>query len=203
MFVIVVRLDKIEDSAEQLWYWLRFIKNRMSEQPLADEKPTVILVGSSRDAVHDRTIAHEEKEGWVSDWGNDLLMEVCEKMALQYLDNLENKYSGVAFFPQKVCESDFKNWFLIHERFFVMDCRISDGRDIDVLRSDLVGAHKRLCGMAKEVPSVCANLLRFLPHLRSRHRDEPIIAVAELLRSLDIADIDPLTLLPFCSSICK
>ena len=81
MFVIVVRLDKIKDSEEQLWYWLRFIKNRMSEQPSADEKPTVILVGSSRDAVHDRTIVREEKEGWISDWGNDRLKEVCERIS--------------------------------------------------------------------------------------------------------------------------
>ena len=77
MFVIVVRLDKIEDSTQQLWYWLRFIKNRMSEQPSAGERPTVILVGSSRDSVRDRSIAREEKEGWVSDWGNEKLKEVC------------------------------------------------------------------------------------------------------------------------------
>ena len=80
--MIVVRLDKIKESGDQLWYWLRFIKNRMSEQPLADEKPTVILVGSSRDSVHDRSIAREEKEGWVSDWGNDKLEEVCEQIFL-------------------------------------------------------------------------------------------------------------------------
>ena len=72
----------IKDSEEQLWYWLRFIKNRMSEQPSADEKPTVILVGSSRDAVHDRSIVREEKESWVSDWGNDRLKDVSEQIFL-------------------------------------------------------------------------------------------------------------------------
>ena len=80
-----------------------------------------------------------------------------------------------------------------------MDCRLARGRVIDAFRGSLVGAHERLCGMAQRVPSVCADLLKLLPKQRSARRDEPIIAVSELLGALDI---DPLALRSSCMPIC-
>ena len=56
VFVVVVRLDQPEESKRHLLYWLRFIKNRMSEKPKESRRPTVILVGSCRDAVGENNI---------------------------------------------------------------------------------------------------------------------------------------------------
>ena len=76
VFVIVVRLDQIKESEEQLSYWLRFIKSRMTECPSLESRPTVILVGSGRDSVNDSGIVRKNKDDWSSDWGKDKLQQV-------------------------------------------------------------------------------------------------------------------------------
>jgi hypothetical protein len=77
VFVVVVRLDEVQDSGAKLAYWLRFIKSRLGEKPQRDEaKPTVILVGSSRDAVTDPSVARKEGDGWTSAWGTEQLAQV-------------------------------------------------------------------------------------------------------------------------------
>jgi hypothetical protein len=77
VFVVVVRLDEVQDSGTKLAYWLRFIKSRLGEKPQSDEaKPTVILVGSSRDAVTDPSVARKQEEGWTSAWGTEQLAKV-------------------------------------------------------------------------------------------------------------------------------
>jgi hypothetical protein len=80
IFIVVVRLDKTQDSGTKLAFWLRFIKNRMGEKPQSDEaKPTVILVGSSRDAVTDPSVARKQEDGWNSAWGTDQLAKVVSR----------------------------------------------------------------------------------------------------------------------------
>ena len=81
VFVIVVRLDKVEDKTEdgekQLLYWLRFIKNRLAEKPAdSSTRPSVILLGSSRDMVKTSAIARQENGRWRSDWGERQLAKV-------------------------------------------------------------------------------------------------------------------------------
>jgi GTPase SAR1 family protein len=77
VFVVVVRLDEVPDSGTKLAHWLRFIKSRLGKKPQSDDaKPTVILIGSSRDAVTDPSIARKQKEGWTSAWGQEQLAKV-------------------------------------------------------------------------------------------------------------------------------
>jgi hypothetical protein len=71
--VVVVRLDvDVQESARQLRYWLRFIKSRMAEKPEQGSRPTVLLVGSHRDAARD-------SEEWASAWGSEQLRLVSRE----------------------------------------------------------------------------------------------------------------------------
>ena len=89
----MVRLDKVEDKTEdgekQLLYWLCFIKNRLLEKP-ADEsaRPSVILLGSSRDLVNTFAIARKEGNRWRSDWGERQLAKVVDILFGIFIDSL-------------------------------------------------------------------------------------------------------------------
>ena len=77
VIVLIVRLDTLAESETQILYWLRFLKSRIALQPAPDSRPTIILVGSNRDAVKDTEVMFKNKEGVsVSNWGQLLLKKV-------------------------------------------------------------------------------------------------------------------------------
>jgi hypothetical protein len=98
-------------------------------------------------------------------------------------------------------ESSFGEWFAFDPHFYVVDCRLSRGREMGRMKTALVACHRALSLRPEEVPMICSVLLDKLKGLRERHRSDPIITVAELLRTLDVySEAD---LVPVCDSICR
>jgi hypothetical protein len=86
VFVLVVRLDEEAVERErQLRYWLRFIKGRMVDKPERASRPTVVLVGSKRDAVEASAALLVDGRTWTSAWGNKQLKIVsCLSLVLRF-----------------------------------------------------------------------------------------------------------------------
>ena len=148
-------------------------------------KPTVILVGSTRDLVRDRSVAREEKDGWVSDWGEKVLKKV------RLITSSFFCFSKIGFLTvilnRQFQSSEFYEWFQFHNRFFTLDCRFVDN-EMKCFRTALSASHARLRGVAPQVPIICAELLVIIVALRSSRKSEPIITVRELFSKCGISE---------------
>jgi hypothetical protein len=199
VFVVVVRLDvDPQESARQLWHWLRFIKSRMPEKPEKESRPMVLVVGSHRDAAGVAARSQEGGNEWMSAWGNEQLRKVrlrvesvCECVCVYVcvcvfvcvVPLCVFTFAAIASVLQ-LQESRFGVWLAFDPHFYVIDCRLSRDSEMDRLKASLVACHTALSLRVAAAPKVCSTLLDKLKELRKRHMHGPIITVGELLQSI-------------------
>ena len=72
----------------------------------------------------------------------------------------------------------------IHDRVFIMDCRIPNDLEVQELRKLLVGMHGQLKAQASLVPTMCTDIMKLLPEKRkslARNKRDMVVTVAEIL----------------------